>query len=60
MIVGGETFSDATKTYYGLDTIYYYNPAINQWELQQTMNYVRRRSPVFLVPDWYAKCSDVA
>ena len=56
LIAGGGTYN---PIHYYLDTIYYYNPEKDDWELQGTMNDEQVLSPIFLVPDWYAKCSDV-
>ncbi len=40
-----------------LDTIYYYNPNVDQWELmEQRMIYERDRFAAFLVPDDFALC----
>lgn len=39
------------------DTIYYYNPGDDRWELMpQRLKYVRTSFPAFLVPDSYANC----
>ena len=51
LIVGGDSSVDG-----GLDTLYYYNPEIDRWELIKTMNYERRDLAAFMVPDSFANC----
>ncbi len=53
LIVGG--ISDDIHEY--LNTIFYYNPNLDQWELLSAfMHYERGRFAAFLVPDSYANC----
>ena len=53
LIVGG--FSSDVSEY--LDTVYYYNPTLDQWELMnQRMTRGREYFAAFLVPDYYAGC----
>ncbi len=53
LIVGGESDSQGY-----LDTIYYYNPTLDQWDLlDQRMKDKRETFTAFLVPDYYANCS---
>ena len=40
-----------------LDTIYYYNPEVDEWQLFSHMNNERIDFPVFFVPDSYANCN---
>ena len=54
LIAGGESVELIT---YGLDTIYYYSPEDDEWQLLGRMKYGRNRSPSFLIPDWYANCT---
>ncbi len=51
LIVGG----DAQFRGY-LDTVFYYNPDLDEWELIKTMDYTRRVFAGFMVPDLYANC----
>ena len=52
LIVGGDTFGSR------YDTIYYYNPGTDQWDLlNQTMIYERSIFAAFMVPDSYANCN---
>ena len=53
LIVGGD--SDLEDDY--LDTIYYYNPSLDQWELMENMIMKRRILTAFMVPDSFANCS---
>ena len=53
LVVGGESVELMT---YGLDTVYYYSPEEDEWQLLARMEYERNRSPSFLVPEWYADC----
>ena len=39
------------------DTIYFYNPEVDEWQLFSHMNTERDRFPVFYVPDSYANCN---
>ena len=39
-----------------LDTIYYYNPDVDEWQLFSHMNDKRNSFPVFYVPDSYGNC----
>ena len=50
LIVGGNTGST-------LETIYYYNPTFDRWDLLYEMNLGRENLAAFLVPDSYANCS---
>ena len=40
-----------------LDSVYYYNPNVDQWELMKTMDYGKVFSASFMVPDSFANCS---
>ena len=51
LIVGGLSETEGT-----LDTIYYYNPITDQWDLLRTMNCKRDQMAAFLVPDSYSNC----
>ena len=51
LIVGGDSGDY-------LDTIYYYNPNTDQWELmEQMLKYEREYLAAFMVPDSYANCN---
>ena len=41
----------------GIDTIYYYNPAIDNWDLLDNLDDSRDGMAAFMVPDEYANCS---
>ena len=53
IIVGGN--SDFTRG--NLDTIYYYNPSLDDWELLGRMRYERSQATAFMVPDSFANCT---
>ena len=40
-----------------LDTIYFYDPEVDEWQLKGNMKYPKYHFPAFLVPDDYANCS---
>lgn len=52
LIVGGDS---NVESY--LDTIYYYDPTSDRWQNIGHLDYRRRSSAAFLVPDDYANCS---
>ena len=51
LIVGGKS-----DLYSYLDTISYYNPTLDEWELVGQMDYEREYVAAFMVPDSYANC----
>ena len=54
LIVGGNSYDVGDY----LDTVYYYNPTFDQWDLlDQRMSLPQERLAAFLVPDDYADCS---
>ena len=53
LVVGGYQYNSDEF----LDTIYYYNPNVDQWDLIANMEYSREFSTAFLVPDSYANCN---
>ena len=53
LIVGGHIAGEGSD----LDTIYYYNPSTDNWDLIGTMTVGRREFAAFLVPDSFANCS---
>jgi len=50
-------FGGYSYTAYNLDTIYYYNPEVDEWQLLSHMNKKRHLFPVLFVPDSYANCN---
>ncbi len=53
LIVGGYSYATAQE----LDTIYYYNPNTNEWELlSQHLKEMRRKFTAFMVPDTFGNC----
>ena len=40
-----------------LDTVFYYNPALDQWDVIKTMDYERTLFAAYMVPDSFANCS---
>ena len=52
LIVGGWSVNRA------LNSIYYYNPSLDEWELlDQRMDFIRENFAAFTVPDSFANCS---
>ena len=49
-------YSNDVEGHY-LDTIYFYNPEVDEWQLLSHMKTERDYFPVFYVPDSYANCS---
>ena len=52
LIAGGHVYGETTE----LNTIYYYDPALDDWELLATMSEGRGELVAFMVPDSYVNC----
>ncbi len=53
LIVGGHIDGQTSD----LNTIYYYNPSVDDWEVIGTMSIGRRALTAFMVPESFANCS---
>ena len=52
LVVGGNSFEMEKH----LDTVYYYDPKSDRWDLVGMMDFERRSFAAFLVPDSFANC----